>query len=62
MTDTQKAAFVMMATNDGQELPEHQLHVVKAALRGELGRATKMVFDDLYRQVLESELEKSSPT
>ncbi len=49
-------------TNDGKDLPEHQRHVFMSALRDDLGDATKMVFDDLYRQVLESGLEKIAPT
>ena len=61
MTDIQKAVFIMMATNDGKDLPEHQRHVFMSALHDDLGDATKMVFDDLYRQVLESELEKIAP-
>jgi hypothetical protein len=48
-------------TNDGKDLPEHQRDVFMSALRDDLGDATKMVFDDLYRQVLESGLEKIAP-
>ena len=59
MTDyTEKAVAVLKATNGGDDLPEHQRHVVHAALRDNLGDATKMVFDDLCQQVLGAELEK----
>ncbi len=61
MIDTQKAVFIMMATNDGKDLSENQRHVFMSALHDNLGDETKMAFDDLYRQVLESELEKIAP-
>jgi hypothetical protein len=58
MTDyTEKAVAVLKATNGGDDLPEHHRHVVHAALRGELGRATKIVFDDLCLRVLGTEVE-----
>lgn len=61
MTDIQKAVFIMMATNDGRDLPELQRQIFMSALRDELGEATRLQFDEGYRQVLESGLEKIAP-
>ena len=50
MTDKEKAQDILAATNGGKDLPEHLWHVVTSALRGELGIATRIVFEDLWEQ------------
>jgi hypothetical protein len=59
--DICKAIFIMAATNDGQDLPLHHRHVIQAALRDELGEGTKILFDEIYRQTVEREAEKTAP-
>ena len=48
MTDTEKAMMIMEITNQGADLEKHQLLVVQSALSGELGQATRLIFDDLW--------------
>ncbi|WP_153306902.1 hypothetical protein [Desulfonatronum thioautotrophicum] len=50
MSDKDKAQAILAATSGGKDLPEHHWHVVMAALRGELGEATRIVFEDLWDQ------------
>jgi hypothetical protein len=58
MTDQQKGLVVNLLTNDGQELPEHQRHVVNSAMRGTLGQGTKLLLDEIFRETIRKEAEK----
>jgi len=50
MTNSEKAQTILQATSQGSSLDKHHQLVLQAALHGELGDATRMIFDDLWEQ------------
>ena len=50
MTDSEKAHTILQATNQGAILDKHHHLILQAALNGELGDATRLIFEDLWDQ------------
>jgi len=50
MTNSEKVQAIIEATNQGAALDKHHHLVLQAALNGELGDATRLIFDDLWDQ------------
>ena len=56
MTDIDKAAQILQATNNGNNLPVHHKKIVEAAMTGDLGNDTgvRLVFEDLFEKLTKS--------
>ena len=52
MTDTEKAQAIIQATNHGADLDKHHQLILQAAINGELGDATRLIFEDLWELYL----------
>ena len=50
MTDSEKVQAIIHSTNQGTTLDKHHYLILQAALYGELGDATRVIFDDLWKQ------------
>ena len=50
MTNLEKAVKILEAANQGADLDQHHKLIVESALSGELGQATRLIFDDLWMQ------------
>ena len=48
MTVLEKAVKILEAANQGADLDQHHKLIVESALSGELGQATRLIFDDLW--------------
>lgn len=50
MTDNEKANYIWNASNEGNDLDKHHKLIVDSALSGNLGQATRLVFEDLWEK------------